>query len=605
MALRTTNAGLQRCSANSPVAVHAAIASRLAVSVTTVPAGVVQGSLAFSVCHAPACTPRPASLRYTTGAIKLSRSTAMAVSKRALISVSDKDNLEMLVKGLEAQGWELISTGGTATAIQKMGVPCKKVEDITGFPEMLDGRVKTLHPAVHGGILAVRDKPEHLKALETHKIGTIDLVVANLYPFRKTVTAIPPPKFEVGVENIDIGGPSMIRGAAKNMAYVTVVVDPTDYPELLTQLAGVSPADADAFRKKMAWKAFQHCSTYDAQVSEWLWKQVGSGPAPAITVPLSLSSALRYGENPHQPAAFYTDDSLREAGAGGVATSIVHHGKEMSYNNYLDADAAYQCCCDYTEPTCVIVKHTNPCGIASRNDLKEAYRLAVRADPISAFGGIVAFNRTVDAELAREIREYRSPTDAETRMFYEIVIAPSYTPDGLEVLKGKSKALRILEAGPRAPSGLSLRQVAGGWLSQEADSLAPEAITFTTVTTTQPTAQQLEDLKFAWRAVKHVKSNAITIAKDGKLLGMGSGQPNRVNSVRIALEKAASDVKGSVLASDAFFPFSWNDSVEIACKAGVAAIVHPGGSLRDQDAVDCCNKYGVALLTTGVRHFRH
>jgi len=530
----------------------------------------------------------------------------MEATKRALISLSDKSNLEMLVKGLAGLGFEIISTGGTATAIEKMGVAVKKVEDVTGFPEMLDGRVKTLHPAVHGGILAIRDKKEHMDAIGKHSIGPIDLVVVNLYPFRSTVTATPAPSFEVGVENIDIGGPAMIRGAAKNMAHVTVAVDPADYPAVLDALKPATPAaDLAALRKKLAWKAIQHCSSYDAQVAEWLWGQVGSGPQPMMTVPLKLADTLRYGENPHQAAAFYTDDSLREATAGGVAGAKVHWGKEMSYNNYLDADAAYQCCCDYTEPTCVIVKHTNPCGIATRGDLKEAYRLAVRADPISAFGGIVAFNRPVDAELAKEIREFRSPTDNETRMFYEIVIAPSYTPEGLEVLKGKSKNLRILEAKARAPSGLSLRQVAGGWLVQDADALAPEGITFTPVSEAKPSPQLLDDLKFAWRAVKHVKSNAITIAKDGRLLGMGSGQPNRVNSVRIALEKAGAEVKGSVLASDAFFPFSWNDSVELACKAGVAAIVHPGGSLRDQDAIDCCNKYGVVLLTTGVRHFKH
>ncbi|GFR42966.1 hypothetical protein Agub_g3964 [Astrephomene gubernaculifera] len=523
---------------------------------------------------------------------------------RALISLSDKSDLDMLVKGLAELGIEIVSTGGTATAIQNAGVPCLKVEDITGFPEMLDGRVKTLHPAVHGGILAIRDKADHMAAIAQHNIGTIDLVVVNLYPFRKTVTASPPPAFEVGVENIDIGGPAMIRAAAKNMAHVAVVTDPRDYPALLEALRQGGPALAE-LRKRLAWKAFQHCSSYDAQVSEWLWGQVGSGPAPEMTVPLQLAHTLRYGENPHQSAAFYTDASLREFQAGGVATSVVHWGKEMSYNNYLDADAAYQCCCDYPAPSCVIVKHTNPCGIASRGDLREAYRLAVRADPISAFGGIVAFNRPVDAELAREIREFRSPQDNETKMFYEIVIAPGYTPEGLEILKGKSKNLRILEAAPRPPSGTSLRQVAGGWLVQGADALGPEGIAFKCVSEAQPTEQQLEDLKFAWRAVKHVKSNAITIAKEGRLLGMGSGQPNRVNSVRIAIEKAAAEVQGSVLASDAFFPFSWGDSVEIACKAGVSAIVHPGGSLRDQDAIDCCNKYGVVLLTTGVRHFRH
>lgn len=539
---------------------------------------------------------------------------AAAAKGRALISLSDKTGLEALVKGLHDAGVEIISTGGTAAAIQAAGVPCTKVEDVTGFPEMLDGRVKTLHPAVHGGILAVRDKPEHMAALTKHKINTIDMVIVNLYPFRKTVTSDPAPSFEVCVENIDIGGPAMIRAAAKNMEHVAVVVDPADYPELLAKMQLAAEGEAAGavgskeyadLRKKLAWKAFQHCSSYDAQVAEWLWGQVGSGPAPMMTVPLQLAQGLRYGENPHQGAAFYHDLSLREAAAGGVASGIVHWGKEMSYNNYLDADAAYQCACDYQEPTCVIVKHTNPCGIATRGDLREAYRLAVRADPISAFGGIVAFNRTLDADLAREIREFRSPQDNETKMFYEIVIAPSYTPEGLEVLKGKSKNLRILEAKARGPSGTSLRQVAGGWLVQDADSLAPEAITFTCVSTAQPSEQQLQDLKFAWRAVKHVKSNAITVAKDGRLLGMGSGQPNRVNSVRIALEKAATEVQGSVLASDAFFPFSWNDSVELACKAGVTAIVHPGGSLRDQDAIDCCNKYGVVLLTTAVRHFRH
>ena len=522
-----------------------------------------------------------------------------------LISVSDKTGLEDLAKGLHDLGYEIVSTGGSAAAIDKAGVPVKRVEELTGFPEMLDGRVKTLHPGVHGGLLARRDVPAHLSAIDDHNISLIDILVVNLYPFRQTVTSSNC-TYDAGVENIDIGGPAMIRAAAKNHASVTVVVDPADYASLLEQLK--SPPDAeDALenRKRLAWKAFQHTASYDANVAEWMWQQVGEGPAPELSVPMKLSQGLRYGENPHQSAAFYVDSSLAEHGAGGVATAVQHHGKEMSYNNYLDADAAYSTCCDFAEPTCVIVKHTNPCGVASRSDLLEAYRLAVIADPVSAFGGIVAFNRVVDADLAREIREFRSPTDGETRMFYEIVIAPGYTPEGLEVLKGKSKTLRILEAKPRAPSGRSLRQVAGGWLLQGADSLTPEKIEFTCVSEAQPTPELLADLKFAWLCVKHVKSNAITVAKQEKLLGMGSGQPNRVKSVQIALEKAASEVEGSVLASDAFFPFSWGDSVEIACQAGVAAIVHPGGSMRDQDAIDCCNKYGVVLMTTGVRHFKH
>lgn len=525
---------------------------------------------------------------------------------RALISVSDKVGIVELATNLISMGFEIISTGGSARAIENAGLPVTHVEDVTNFPEMLDGRVKTLHPGVHGGILARRDLPEHMSSLSSHKILPIDLVVVNLYPFRATVTARPKPSFDVGVENIDIGGPAMIRAAAKNHTDVYVVTDPSDYTNLLSALEDEA-SNTIKFRQKLAWKAFQHCAAYDSMVAEWLWDEsVGEGkPYEALTVPMTLTQTLRYGENPHQPAAFYVDASLAEVDMGGVATSIQHHGKEMSYNNYLDADAAYSCVCDFKDPTCVIVKHTNPCGIASKDNLLEAYRLAVRADPISAFGGIVAFNTTVDAELAKEIREFRSPTDGETRMFYEIVIAPSYTEEGLAVLKGKSKTLRILEAKPRAPSGRSLRQVGGGWLYQDADSLVPDDIAFECVSEVKPSADLLEDLKFAWIAVKHVKSNAITIAKDKKLLGMGSGQPNRVKSVEISLEKAGDEVKGAVLASDAFFPFSWNDSVEKACQAGVAAIAHPGGSLRDQDAIDCCNKYGVALVVTGHRHFKH
>lgn len=597
-------------SATSQAAVHVNRSVSCNVSVPTsfvvLPAKAATNSRRATSLSAVAHPPSSSETSPVSGA---GTSGSMAQKPRALLSLSDKTNLEMLVKGLTALGVDCISTGGTAKTIADMGIPVMKVEELTGFPEMLDGRVKTLHPAVHGGILAIREKADHMAALETHNIKTIDLVIVNLYPFRATVTKSPEPAFEDGVENIDIGGPAMIRAAAKNLGCVTVVVDPSDYEEVLAAMAPTAPAGTlEKLRKKLAWKAFQHCSSYDAQVSEWLWSKVGEGaPAPSMTVPLQLEATLRYGENPHQAAAFYTDVSLREVGLGGVAKSIVHHGKEMSYNNYLDADAAFLTVCDFQEPTCVIVKHTNPCGVATAKggDLLESYRNAVRADPISAFGGIVAFNTVVDADLAKEIREFRSPTDNETRMFYEIVIAPGYTPEGLEVLKGKSKALRILEAPLRPPTGLSLRQVGGGWLAQGADALAPEEIEFVAVSDVKPTPEQLEDLKFAWRCVKHVKSNAITVAKGKNLLGMGSGQPNRVNSVRIALEKAGSAVEGSVLASDAFFPFSWNDSVELACKSGVKAIAHPGGSIRDKDAIECCNKYGVALVTTGVRHFKH
>jgi len=530
-------------------------------------------------------------------------------TRHALISVSDKTDLEALARGLHGAGYVLVSTGGSKAAIAGYGIPVKGVEELTGFPEMMDGRVKTLHPGVHGGLLARRDDESHMAAAASHNISMIDVLVVNLYPFRATVTK-PGVSYADGVENIDIGGPAMIRAAAKNHAHVSVVVDPSDYADFLgevSQEGGVSQAK----RGYLAWKAFQHCSSYDALVSEWLWGQVGNGAMqPEVTVPMRLKEVTRYGENSHQKAAIYSDESLREHGSGGVGSATQHHGKEMSYNNYLDAEAAFSMASDFKDPCCVIVKHTNSCGVSvvkeGERDLLEAYRCAVRADPISAFGGIVAFNTTIDEDMAREIREFRSPTDGETRMFYEIVIAPGYTEKGLEVLKGKSKTLRILEAKPRAPSGIGFRQVSAGWLSQEADSLTPEDIEFTCVSEAQPTPAQLDDLKFAWLCVKHVKSNAITIAKDGRLLGMGSGQPNRVKSVEISIEKAGEEVEGSVLASDAFFPFSWGDSVEKACQAGVKAIVHPGGSMRDQDAIDCCNKYGVVLMTSGgVRHFRH
>ncbi|XP_002983813.2 uncharacterized protein LOC9644188 [Selaginella moellendorffii] len=539
------------------------------------------------------------------------RSTPAPGSKKALLSLSDKRNLDVLATGLRELGYTLISTGGTAKALETAGFEVTRVEELTNFPEMLDGRVKTLHPAVHGGILARRDLDSHMDALDTHGIGTIDVVVVNLYPFYDTVTAPGGASFEKGVENIDIGGPAMIRAAAKNHKHVLVVVDPADYPTVLDSLQGKLEND-EMIRRKFAWKAFQHVSSYDSAVSEWFWKENngdGSGTQfpSELTIPLALKSSLRYGENPHQKAAFYVDKSISEVDAGGIATAVQHHGKEMSYNNYLDADAAWNCVCEFKEPTCVVVKHTNPCGVASRPDILEAYRLAVEADSVSAFGGIVAFNCEVDEALAREIREYiaKRYQENQTKMFYEIVVAPKYTEKGLQVLKGKSKALRILEAQPIKKGRRSARQVGGGWLVQDADDLTPDDITFRVGTTKVPTEAEMTDAKFAWVCVKHVKSNAIVVAKDNSMLGMGSGQPNRIKSLEIAIEKAGSAVKGAALASDAFFPFAWNDAVEEACKAGVSVIVQPGGSIRDQDAIDCCNKYGVAMVFTDVRHFRH
>ncbi|MQL73124.1 hypothetical protein Taro_005474 [Colocasia esculenta] len=447
--------------------------------------------------------------------------------------------------------YTIVSTGGTASALEGAGVSVVKVEEVTNFPEMLDGRVKTLHPSIHGGILARREDEHHIEALNKHGINH------------------------------------------------------KDYPALLEFLQGKE--DSQQFRRELAWKAFQHVAAYDSAVSEWLWKQSGGGDKfpPGLTVPLTKISTLRYVENPHQKAAFYTDKSLSVVNAGGIATAIQHHGKEMSYNNYLDADAAWNCVSEFNSPTCMIVKHTNPCGVASRTDILEAYRLAVKADPVSAFGGIVAFNIEVNEDLAREIREFRSPTDGETRMFYEIVVAPKYTERGLEVLCGKSKTLRILEAKKTGKGTLSLRQVGGGWLAQESDDLVPQDINFKMVSEKAPQENELHDAKFAWLCVKHVKSNAIVIAKNNCMLGMGSGQPNRLESLRIVFRKAGGEARGAALASDAFFPFAWKDAVEEACENGIGVIAEPGGSIRDQDAIDCCNKYGVSLLFTNIWHFRH
>ncbi|GAV81098.1 AICARFT_IMPCHas domain-containing protein/MGS domain-containing protein [Cephalotus follicularis] len=525
-------------------------------------------------------------------------------NKQALISLSNKKDLQLLGNGLQHLGYTIVSTGGTASALENAGVSVTKVEQLTCFPEMLDGRVKTLHPSIHGGILARRDQKHHMEALNEHGIGTFDVVVVNLYPFYDKVTSSEEIQFEDGIENIDIGGPAMIRAAAKNHKDVLVVVDSEDYPALLEFLKG-NQYD-EKFRRNLAWKAFQHVASYDSAVSEWLWKQtVGDKFPPSLTVPLSLKNSLRYGENPHQKAAFYVDKSLAEVNAGGIATAIQHHGKEMSYNNYLDADAAWNCVSEFKYPTCVVVKHTNPCGVASRDDILEAYRLAVKADPVSAFGGIVAFNIEVDEALAKEIREFRSPTDGETRMFYEIVVAPKYTKKGLEILCGKSKTLRILEANKNEKGKLSLRQVSGGWLAQNSDDLTPEDIKFNVVSEKTPKETELRDVEFAWLCVKHVKSNAIVVAKNNCMLGMGSGQPNRLESLRIALRKAGDEAKGAALASDAFFPFAWKDAVQEACESGISAIAEPGGSIRDGDAIECCNKYGVSLLFTNVRHFRH
>ncbi len=518
----------------------------------------------------------------------------------AIVSVSDKAGVVDFARGLEVRGFEIYSTGGTRKALHDGGVRVRGVSDLTGFPEILDGRVKTLHPAVHGGILARRDLPAHLEELRRSGIQPIDLVAVNLYPFAQTV-ARPGVTMQAALEQIDIGGPTLIRAAAKNFPSVSVVVDPADYEMVLNYLSeGEVPLD---LRRALAAKAFQHVAAYDTVIAEYIRGEGADFPRE-LTVAMDLVQSLRYGENPHQRGAFYALRAPERPGRWGVAAAEQLHGKELSYNNILDADAAWSSAVDFEEPACAVVKHTNPCGLAVHEDPVEAYQRALRGDPISAFGGIVAFNRPVDGAIARALRESKSPSSGQ-RMFYEIVLAPDFTDEAVALLS-KARDLRILRMGqPTPPERLQVRSVGGGALVQTPDTDEGAALQLRTVTRRAPSDEELRDLRFAWRAVRHVKSNAIVVAKDRMMLGMGSGQPNRVVSVRLALEKAGADAPGAVLASDAFFPFSRNDSVEIACQAGVTAFIHPGGSLRDQEGIDVCDEYGAAMVLTGARHFRH
>lgn len=511
---------------------------------------------------------------------------------RAILSVSDKTGIADFARGLQDAGLEIFSTGGTKRTLVDAGVAVRSVSDLTGFPEILDGRVKTLHPAVHGGILARRNLADHLTQLDQNKIGLIDIVAVNLYPFRETV-AKPGVSLEEALENIDIGGPTMIRAAAKNFPDVIVVVDPEDYGSVLQQIrdGGVQPGT----RKRLARKAFQHVAAYDTAISQYLRREE-AGFADELTVALRKKYDLRYGENPHQPAAFYEEEV---AGGRGVdiSSSKPLWGKELSFNNILDSDAAWNAAVDFEVPTVAVIKHTNPCGLASHENLVEAYRRAFSGDSVAAFGGIVALNRTVDLATAREIE----------KTFYEVIIAPDYGEEALELLKQK-KDLRILAMGSMTGDTgraveLDFRHVGGGFLVQTPDRLPEGSLSLRTVTEREPTAEELKDLLFAWKAVKHVKSNAIVLAKDSMLLGMGAGQPSRVVSVEIALKKAGERSRGSVLGSDAFFPFS--DGVELAAEGGIKAIIQPGGSVRDEEVVKAANKYGIAMVFTGIRHFRH
>ncbi len=521
--------------------------------------------------------------------------------RRALLSVSDKTGLVPLARALAGRGIELVSTGGTAAALREAGLAVRDVAELTGFPEMLDGRVKTLHPAVHGGLLALRDDPSHQAATEAHGIAAIDLLVVNLYPFEATVAK--GADYDTCIENIDIGGPAMLRAAAKNHLYVTVVTDIEDYDALLAEFDAHDGATTLTFRKAQALTTYGRTAAYDAAVSTWLAGALEQ-PAPRRRVVAGeLRQPLRYGENPHQAAAFYTTGDARP----GVATARQLQGKELSYNNINDTDAAYELAAEFTPaegPACVIVKHANPCGVARGSTALEAYRAAHDCDRTSAFGGIVALNVPLDGETAEAI----------AAIFTEVVIAPEVTEEAAAVFAAK-KNLRLLVAGglgdPAAP-GLAWRQVTGGLLVQDRDAAltGPE---LKVVTRRAPSAAEMADLRFAWTVAKHVKSNAIVYAKDGATVGIGAGQMSRVESTRIAARKAAdmaavlglpeTPTRGSVVASDAFFPFA--DGLLAAAEAGATAVIQPGGSVRDAEVIAAADDAGLAMVFTAMRHFRH
>ena len=514
---------------------------------------------------------------------------------RALLAPYDKTGLVELAQGLVGLGWELIATGGTERALLDAGVPVTSVADVTGFPEILDGRVKTLHPAVHGGLLARRSEPSHLQQLAEHGISGIDLVACNLYPFEATV-AKEGVSLGEALENIDIGGPAMLRAASKNFPDVVVLCDPADYVPALSALRDGGPSLDD--RRAYAAKAFQHVALYDTLVARYLRGETAEAWPAELTIALRKRLDLHYGENPHQRAALYEEAGLPAAG-------IVHaqqlHGAPISFNNVLDADAAWRTVSDFDAPTVAIIKHTNPCGLASHDELPIAYERALAGDPISAFGGIVACNRPVDGYLARAMRASLSPSSGQ-RMRYDIIVAPSFSEKALDALT-RWKDVRILAIPPGDGSPYDLRRASGGFLLQEPDRKPDDSLQMKVVSKRQPTEEELADLRFAWRACKHIKSNSIVLAKDNTLVGMGAGQPNRVTSVRLAVERAGEKARGSALASDAFFPFF--DGIAAAAAAGVTSCIEPGGSVRDADIIALADATDMALVFTGERHFRH
>ena len=514
--------------------------------------------------------------------------------KRALISVSDKDGIVDFAKELKAMGVEIISTGGTKKAFKDAGVDALDISDITGFPEMLDGRVKTLHPKVHGGLLALRDNKEHMETIKKHGIQEIDMVVINLYPF-KSVIKKPGISIEDVIENIDIGGPSMIRSAAKNAQSVVVLTDKADYPTVLAEMkaGGVKPETLNYLRVK----AYKTTADYDTYISNYLETRIldGDGLSDRIIISADKKQGMRYGENPHQKAAFYVFPDFPETGPGNCEQL---HGKELSFNNIYDMDAALNIVKAFDDPAAVIIKHANPCGVAISTDITDAYVKAYEADPLSAYGGICAMNRQCTKGIADKVE----------KMFMEVIIAPDFDAEALEILKGK-KNIRIMKCGElkkstgRGIQYMDIRKVTGGLLVQEPDLKAVDKSELRQVSKKAPSAQESRDMEFAWKVCKYVKSNAIVIAKDGVAIGIGPGQTNRVGAMNIAIKNAGDKAKGAVLASDAYFPF--RDNVDAAAAAGITAIIQPGGSVRDTESILACDEKNIAMVFTGVRHFRH
>lgn len=517
------------------------------------------------------------------------------MKKRALISVSDKTGCVDFARELDALGYEVVSTGGTAKAIAAAGIPVTEVSEITGFPECLDGRVKTLHPMIHAGVLAMRSNPEHMNQIAELGVTPIDIVAINLYPFKATILKQPAVALEEAIENIDIGGPTMIRAAAKNWQDVAVIVDPADYTTVIDALKANGEVPREV-KFALAGKVFEHTSQYDTLIAAYLRKQRGeSSLADSFTVTYEKVQDMRYGENPHQAAAFY-----REIGhiTNSLAAAEQLHGKELSYNNINDANGALDVLKEFgmERPCAVAVKHANPCGVGVGETILEAYLHAYDSDPVSIFGGIVALNREVDAATAQEL----------AKIFLEIIIAPSFSQEALDILMQK-KNIRLLRlpdcAMSNTPDMLDMKKVVGGLLVQQLDTELGNEEEYHCVTERQPTAEEMEQLRFAWRVVKHVKSNGICLVKNNQTVGVGPGQTNRVTALELAIKYAGERAAGSVMGSDAFFPFS--DCVEAAKAAGITAIIQPGGSIRDQESIDACNAAGIAMVFTGMRHFKH